>query len=173
MKLVNIYVLVAAALFSVFPVQAQQVGEKIPVIGYVANNVNSYSREAFHRGLRALGYVEGKNIYIEYRYAHGHTERLADLAAELVRLNVKVLVVSGGSNTALRVMHATTTVPIVFPLVSDPVRDGIVASLARPGGNLTVSVLFHGILLESAWSCSRKPFQNFRLLRFSLIRTIW
>jgi putative ABC transport system substrate-binding protein len=87
--------------------------------------------------MRELGYVEGKTIRIEYRYADGQFERYADLARELVGLNVKVLLVSGGTNSVLRVMNVTRTIPIVFPLVSDPVRDGIVQSLARPGGNLT------------------------------------
>ena len=119
-------------------VKAQQPGD-FPLIGYLANDgvTNADSREAFQQGLRVLGYVEGKTIHIEYRYADGKFERYPALAEELVRLNVKVLVVSGGTNSVLRVKNITRTVPIVFPLVSDPVRDGIVASLARPGGNLT------------------------------------
>ena len=119
--------------------QAQQ-ARKIPRIGYLANgsySANSYSREAFQQGLRALGYVEGKNILIEYRYAEGKSERLPELAEELVRLKVDVIVVSGGTRTVLRIKKVTATVPVVFPLASDPVRDGLVDSLARPGGNLT------------------------------------
>ena len=120
-------------------VKAQQPGDKLPLIGYLVNDsvTNADSREAFQQGLRVLGYVEGKTIHIEYRYADGKFERYPALAEELVRLHVKVLVVSGGTNSVLRVKNITRTVPIVFPLVSDPVRDGIVASLARPGGNLT------------------------------------
>ena len=81
--------------------------------------------------------MEGKNILIESRYAEGKSERLPELAEELVRLKVDVIVVSGGTSTVLRIKKVTATVPIVFPLASDPVRDGLVDSLARPGGNLT------------------------------------
>ena len=134
------YLAVPALLFIlVCSVEAQQDREKLPLIGYLANDAvtNASSRDAFQRELRALGYVEGKTIRIEYRFAEGNFERYPALAEELVRLNVKVLVVSGGTNSVLRVMNVTRIVPIVFPLVSDPVRDGIVASLARPGGNIT------------------------------------
>ena len=121
-------------------VATAQQARKIPRIGYLENgssSANSYSREAFQQGLRALGYVEGKNILIEYRYAEGKPERLPELAEELVRLKVDVIVVSGGTRTLLRIKNVTATVPVVFPLASDPVRDGLVDSLARPGGNLT------------------------------------
>jgi len=134
------YIVVATLLLALAsPGEAQQLRDNLPLIGYLANEHDSskYSREAFQQGMRALGYVEGKNIRIEYRYADGQFERYANLAGELVRLNVKVLVVSGGTNSVLRVMNVTRTIPIVFPLVSDPVRDGIIESLARPGGNLT------------------------------------
>jgi putative ABC transport system substrate-binding protein len=95
------------------------------------------NREPFLKGLRSLGYVEGKNIQIEFRYAEGKPERVAQLAEELIRLKVDVLMTSGGTSTVLRVKKVTSTVPIVFALVSDPVGDGVVDSLARPGGNLT------------------------------------
>ena len=81
--------------------------------------------------------MEGKTILIEYRYAEGKFERVPELAEELVRLKVDVLMVGGGTATVLRVKKVTNAVPIVFALVSDPVGDGVVASLARPGGNLT------------------------------------
>jgi putative tryptophan/tyrosine transport system substrate-binding protein len=92
--------------------------------------------EAFQQGLRQLGYIEGRNIVIEYRFADGREDRLPELAAELVRLNVDVIVAS--STPATRAAQdATRTVPIVFVAVSDPVVSGIVASLARPRGNVT------------------------------------
>ena len=119
--------------------EAQQPA-KVPRIGYLeggSSSANSYSRQAFQQGLRALGYAEGKNILIEYRYGEGNSERLRELAEELVRLKVDVIVVSGGTRTLLRIKNVTATVPVVFPLASDPVRHGLVASLARPGGNLT------------------------------------
>ena len=122
------------------PADAQQPSGKIPRIGYLSSSsstASAYSRSAFRQGLRDLGYVEGKNILIEYRFAEGQVERYSELARELVKLNVQVLVVAGGTNTVLRVRDVVGNVPVVFPLVADPVRDGIVKSLARPGGNLT------------------------------------
>jgi len=92
--------------------------------------------EAFRQRLRELGYVEGKNIVIEYRYAEGKPERLPDLAAELVQLKVDVIVTGGGpANVAAK--KASTTIPIVFGAAADPVGSGLVSSLARPGGNIT------------------------------------
>jgi ABC-type uncharacterized transport system substrate-binding protein len=119
--------------------EAQQQAGKVPRIGYLSPGADSGSlnRQPFLQGPRNLGYVEGKNILIEYRYAEGKAERIAQLAEELVRLKVDVLMVGGGTSTVLRVKTVTSTVPIVFALVSDPVGDGVVASLARPGGNLT------------------------------------
>ena len=92
--------------------------------------------EAFRRGLRDLGWVEGKNISIEYRYADGRPDVLPDLAADLVRLNVDIIVASV-STDALAAKHATTTIPIVMASAGDPVASGLVESLAQPGGNIT------------------------------------
>src|SRR5215471_21602719 len=94
------------------------------------------SFEAFRQGLRELGYVEGQNLVIEDRYAEGSQERLRDLAAELVRLPVDVLVAEGAAATRAA-QHATRTIPIVMAATADPVGEGFVASLAHPGGNIT------------------------------------
>src|SRR5712692_5133480 len=117
--------------------EAQQAG-KVPRIGFLALNraANPHLPEAFRQGLRDLGYVEGRNVVIEYRDAEGNLERLPALAAELVALKVDVIVV-GGRLHALAAKQATRTLPIVFAAVADPVGSGLVTSLARPGGNVT------------------------------------
>ena len=99
-------------------------------------SANSARIEAFRQGLRELGYVEGKNIVIEWRYAEGKLDRLPALAAELVRLKVDVIVTTGPTVTRAA-KEATTTIPIVMAFDTDPVGNGFVASLARPGGNIT------------------------------------
>jgi putative tryptophan/tyrosine transport system substrate-binding protein len=130
---------VAVQLTVTMTVEAQQPA-KTPRIGIlIAPSASSFSTrvEAFHRRLRELGYLEGKNIVIEYRYAEGKVERIPDLAAELVRLKVDVIVTSGGERTILAAKKASATIPIVFTGAADPVGTGLVASLARPGGNIT------------------------------------
>jgi putative ABC transport system substrate-binding protein len=114
--------------------QAQQ-AKKVPRIGYLSATADQ-KREAFLQGLRALGYVEGKNIVIEYRWLEGKTEPIPDLTAELVRLNVDVIV-TGSTLVAQAARKLTTTIPIVVVGVGDPVGTGLVASLAHPGGNVT------------------------------------
>jgi len=116
---------------------AQQQG-KVPRIGILtpASEASTPLWEAFRQGLRDLGYVEGKTIILEYHFAEGKNERLPELAAELVRLKVAIIVADGGVATAAA-QHATGTIPIVFPAVIDPVAQGLVASLAQPGGNAT------------------------------------
>ena len=128
-----------AALFALgFPANAQQ-PKKVPRIGYLGGTSLSTSSpriEAFRQGLRELGYVEGKNIVIEWRPHEGKVDRLPALAAELVRLKVDVIV-TGGSPAARAAKEATSTIPIVMTNFGDPVGSGFVASLARPGGNIT------------------------------------
>ena len=117
---------------------AQQTG-KILRIGFLDSSTASGSAvllEAFRQELIKLGWIEGKNITIEYRFAEHKLERLPELAADLVRLKVDLIVVSS-TPTALAAKKATTTIPIVLTIVGDPVGAGLVASLARPGGNVT------------------------------------
>jgi putative ABC transport system substrate-binding protein len=124
--------------------QAQQ-AKKIPRIGFlVPGSPSSYANrvDAFRKGLRELGYVEGNNIVIEYRYSEGKLDPLSALAADLVRLSVDAIVTSSGS--AIRATKkASKTIPIVFAAVAvDPVEDGLISSLARPGGNVTGLTIF-------------------------------
>ena len=98
--------------------------------------------EGFRKGLRDLGYVEGTNITVEYRWAEGRYERLAGLAAELVRSKVD-LIVTHGTPGSLAAKHATTTIPIVMASIGDPVVTGVIASVARPGGNITGQTFFN------------------------------
>ena len=123
-------------LAAVHVAEAEQ-AKKVPKIG-ILRPVSSpdWVTEAFQQGLRQLGYIEGRNIIIEYRFADGRGDRLPELAAELVRLNVDVIVASS-TPAARAAQDATRTVPIVFVAVSDPVVSGLVASLARPQGNVT------------------------------------
>lgn len=112
---------------------------KIPRIGYLSTvppAVNTTRVEALRQGLRELGYVEGKNIFIEWRYAEGKVDRLPSLAAELVRLKV-ALIVTAASPPTRAAKELTSTIPIVMAFDDDPVGSGFVASLARPGGNVT------------------------------------
>lgn len=109
---------------------------KMPRIGYLALRALAAEDEAFRQGLHELGWMEGQNIAIEYRWAAGHVERLPALAAELVRLQVD-LIVARSTPVVQAAKEATPSIPIVMVLAADPVETGLVASLARPGGNIT------------------------------------
>ena len=144
-------VAVGALLAAPLAAEAQQ-APKVPRIGYLASNLESSRRslEAFLQGLRDLGYVEGRNVVIEYRDAEGKLERLPVLAAELVALKVDVIVTAGGTLSALAAKQATRTLPIVFANAADPVASGLVTSLALPGGNVTGS---SGFIPELVGKC--------------------
>ena len=136
-KTVLLPILLVVVLLAVGVIATAQQATKIPRIGYLGSSASNSARiEAFRQGLRELGYVEGKNIVIEYRYAEGEPDRESALAAELVRLKVDVIV-TGGSTATRPAKAATVTIPIVMTQDSDPVGNGFVASLARPGGNIT------------------------------------
>jgi putative tryptophan/tyrosine transport system substrate-binding protein len=132
-------IVLGAVLLSLsFPAEAQQ-AKKVPRIGFLtlgSPSPPSALQEAFRDGLRQLGYIEEQNIHVEYRYAAGKVERLDELAAELVGLKLDVIVASN-TQSIDATRRATKTIPIVFPVTFDPVASGFVASLARPGGNLT------------------------------------
>jgi putative ABC transport system substrate-binding protein len=133
---VFICLLTTVLLFTGLPVEAQQAA-KVPKVGWLGSrSASAPARELFRRELHALGYVEGKNMAIEYRYAEGRLERLPTLADELIRLKVDVLL-TPSTPAALAAKDATSTIPIVFYSGSDPVALGLIDSLARPGGNIT------------------------------------
>src|SRR5262245_55006934 len=118
--------------------QAQQAG-KLPTIGYLGGGGPITQRawvDAFAQRLRELGWIEGRTVAIEYRWAEGRPERYAEIAAEFVRLKVDVIL-AGGTEAAVAAKHATSVIPIVFPSAGDPVGSRLVDSLARPGGNVT------------------------------------
>ena len=120
------------------PARAQQAG-KLPIIGFLGATTSSAQSQwtaAFVQRLRELGWIEGRTVAIEYRWAEGRSERAAEIAAEFVRLKVDVIVTSGTS-PVLAAKQATAVIPIVFAAAGDPVGTGLVASLARPGGNVT------------------------------------
>jgi putative tryptophan/tyrosine transport system substrate-binding protein len=124
-------------------VRAQQ--PTMPVIGFMSTlSPESISNPVagFHQGLKEAGYIESQNVAIEYRWAQGHYDRLPELAADLVRRKVAVIVASGGDPSPQIARAATQTIPIVFGMFGDPIREGLVDSLSRPGGNATGVTIF-------------------------------
>ena len=128
---------------------------KLPTIGFMGAGTSSGWRQwtnAFLERLRELGWVEGRTVAIEYRWAEGRTDREAEIAAELVHLKVDVILTAGGADAK----KATSVIPIVFAISADPVGTGLVKSLARPGGNITGLSLWRPILPANGWKfCAR------------------
>jgi putative ABC transport system substrate-binding protein len=133
------FITVLGTTAATWPLAARAQQPAIPVIGFLDSQSRTYADNvlpAFRQGLKDNGYVEGENVAIEYRWAENQIDQLPALAADLVRRRVAVIIV-GGPPAALAAKAATTTIPIVFGVGDDPVRIGLVSSLARPGGNLT------------------------------------
>ena len=147
-----------------WPLAARAQQPKIPVIGFLGTE----SRErwaddlrAFQQGLAQTGYIEGRNVAVEYRFADAHYDRLTVLAADLIQLKVRVIV-AAAVNAAHAARAATTTIPIVFFISGDPVAEGLVSSLNRPVGNLTGVTTFSGALSAKRLELLRELVHRFR-----------
>src|SRR5215469_11056350 len=123
-----------------FPTIADAQQARLPIIGFLGSETSQLWTErvtAFLQGLKEAGFTEGQNVSIRYRWAEGHNDRLPTLAAELIQQQVSMLVVLGGTASAMAAKGTTTTIPVVFRIAVDPVESGLVASLSPPGGNIT------------------------------------
>jgi len=153
-----------------YPLSAASQQKAMPVIGFLGSfrgSLIELSLAAFRRGLAETGYVEGQNVVIEYRESEGHNERLPALAAELVARKVDVIVTEGGDASSLAAKNATSTIPVVFHSSSNPVAIGLVASFARPGGNLT------GVSLMSAELIPKLLEQLLELVPRARVIALW
>jgi putative ABC transport system substrate-binding protein len=167
-----------------WPLAARAQQPAMPVLGFLGTGspeVYAPRLRVFHEGLKEAGYVEGQNIAIEYRWTQGQNDLLPKLAAELVQLHVAVIVAGSGTLGAMAAKAATTTIPIVFGVAVDPIEAGLVASLNRPGGNLTgvtnLNIEIGPKRVELLHSCCRRqpssPCSSIRpaLLSLATLRT--
>ena len=134
------FIKLIASSATAWPVVARAQQSTMPRVGFLGGTspeVYADRLRAFRQGVKEMGYVEGRNVEVEYLWAEGHNEQLQALAARLVRLQATVIVAGGGTPSALAAKAATTTIPIIFGVAVDPVALGLVDTLNRPGGNVT------------------------------------
>jgi putative ABC transport system substrate-binding protein len=170
---ISIFAGAAPSLLWPLAARAQQSGP-LPVIGFLSARSPAESAsalQAFRRGLGQSGYFEGKNVTIEYRWAEGRYDRLPELAAELVRRQVAVIAATGGEPSPLAAKAATTTIPIVFTLGGDPVETGLVATLNRPGGNLTGTTIMAAEMGPKRLELARQLVPNITAVAILSIQT--
>jgi putative tryptophan/tyrosine transport system substrate-binding protein len=143
------FIKVTAVSAAAWPLAARAQQAATPVVGYLGTGSPGAGQElvsAFHRGLKEVGYIEGQNVRIEYRWAEGQYQKLPTLAVELVQRQPTVIVTTGGSGAALAAKAATTKIPIIFSAGDDPIETGIVSSLNRPNGNVTGATFLTTVL---------------------------
>jgi putative ABC transport system substrate-binding protein len=154
MKRRELILLLGGAMMAARTLSAEQKG--MPVIGFLSGGAPDSSKPyvaAFRKGLTEAGYVEGRNVAIEYRWQEGRYDHAPAMAADLVDRGVAVIVASGGPASAFAAKAATTTIPIVFVSGTDPVESGLVASLNHPGGDITGATFLPPLWRQSGWSC--------------------
>ena len=161
------FIVLAGGAAALWPLAARAQQPATPVIGFLSSvSPQPFANyvAGFRAGLKEAGYIDGQNVTIEFRWAEGHYDRLPEMAADLVRHKVTVLVSTGGEPSVLAAKAATTTIPIVFTTGVDPIRAGFVSSLSRPGGNITGVYLFTSTIESKRLGLLRALVQGVQLI---------